>query len=344
MSTLPINKLPFALSLMLVLVYTAHQVCTIAHAEADEPPVAIETREAWSGVFGGTDVKFGFSVTPNEKVDGIAAWSFSANKRTISRGQQRLKVDAGQSEVVTVPLRVPTVKQGVVFEAQLRVQVVAQGASDSAAELIKPIWIFPDDPFYNRKTWLEELNIALFDPVGETEKVFDKAEIPYRLLPRSSAIEALEKGIVIVGEGVSLDSFRGLFEGLTNAAARGVPVLCLAPGEGSFPLPGASGDGAALQCFEFRRGDVVTELDKRLDAEGWPPAGELVSARLAVTSRRSQVLVEVARSTRAWPWLEWRYPDDGATFIICGFGIMRHWDDGPTPRYLLARILERLEK
>ena len=29
-------------------------------------------------------------------------------------------------------------------------------------------------------------------------------------------------------------------------------------------------------------------------------------------------------------------------FLLCGLGIVRYWDEGPTPRFLLARLFEHL--
>ena len=41
-----------------------------------------------------------------------------------------------------------------------------------------------------------------------------------------------------------------------------------------------------------------------------------------------------------WPWLTIEYPETNGRFIFCGFRLIKHWDDGPTPRFLLSRILE----
>jgi hypothetical protein len=49
-------------------------------------------------------------------------------------------------------------------------------------------------------------------------------------------------------------------------------------------------------------------------------------------------------SRAAWPWLEVKFEDapamdNGGTLIVCGFGIIKYWNEGPVPRYLFWAIL-----
>ena len=85
------------------------------------------------------------------------------------------------------------------------------------------------------------------------------------------------------------------------------------------------------------------DLDKRLDATSWPPDGKVVASSLAVRSRREVVVADAVAGDTAWPWLELRFPGDRAKLVVCGFGIVSHWEAGPAPRFLLARILEFLD-
>ena len=136
---------------------------------------------------------------------------------------------------------------------------------------------------------------------------------------------------------------RGYREPLHLIAAGGVSVLCLAPVDGDFAFPGVEQGHPKPGRVSLRASDVIGEFDKRLDSDGWPPRGKMVAAGLEPSSRRGRVVLSVTDSRQAWPWLEVTYPG-GGRLIVCGFGLIDHWQAGPTPRYLLMHILERLSR
>ena len=128
-----------------------------------------------------------------------------------------------------------------------------------------------------------------------------------------------------------------------RTAAGGVPVVCLALSSGELPMPGTAGADLPVPArVVLGRQDAITTLDKRLDAAAWPPDGEVVASTLSITSKRYRVVGEVGEAKDGWSWIEVRYPKPGATLLICGFSVVEHWDAGPAPRYLLARMLEHV--
>jgi hypothetical protein len=323
---------------------------------AAEPAVRIAAREPWSAVFGDTQVEFHFDLSSDRAFDGRIAWALRADRRTLFRGETPV-TSPDQPATVAIPLRIPPVKEGLVFGTELEVSVYEDRGPKPAASLVKPLWIYARDPFVDRSQWLTDLKLVLYDPVGKTAAVLDQTHIPYRELRNPAALAELPEGLLVIGEGLSLADHRTVADAICQTAAGGVPVLCLAPVDGSFDLPGgttAAGNDAGQTAgasshatarphsLTFRRADVLADLDHRFDDQGWPPDGKLMARSLALTSEAGRVVAQVIASPDGWPWLQVRYPPPGAVLIVCQFTLIEHCDAGPTPRFLLARLLEYL--
>jgi len=311
-------------------------------ATAAEPTAEIAPVEGWSTFFSGDQVKLHYRLQTSDTMRGRLAWSHSAQRRPVARGERAVTVDETKPTEVEIALQLPEVREGVVYDTDLTVRLL-DSRGEVVAEHQRVLRLFPRDPFTDRHEWLEELKIVLYDPPGKTSEVFDDAEIPYKTARSLSVLEETNKGIVVIGEGVSLADHANLPKVMTKVAASGVPVLCLAPADGRLAFPGSEAEQPTAKSISLRRGNVITEFDKRLDAEAWPPDGELAVAGLEMTSFRGRVLLSVAEPPQSWPWFEVTYPD-GGRIIVCGFGIVRCWQAGPTPRYLLASVLEQLSE
>ncbi len=314
---------------------------------AADPPV-VQPAETWSCVFGGSEVKFGYAVASDETFDGRFAWRFSIGPRTVLSGERAVYVLADESVDVLVPLLMPPVREGVVVEGELRIDVMSEPDGKSAAGHVRPVWIFPRSPFVDRTAWLKSCEITLFDPEGETAAVLEKEDVPFRLAVRTGALAGISDGMLLVGEGISLQGYRGLPETLYRAASSGIPVLLLAPSDGSLPLPGVSGSTyPSPQSLRLRRSDVIREMDKRLDANGWLPDDCVPASRFSLVGSHRGVSLEIAAGDAGgteggWPWVEIDYNQKRGKMIMCGFRIIRRWESGPVPRFLLVRLLEEL--
>lgn len=330
-----------------------------------EPAVSLQPCEAWSTFFADEEVSLSYHVEARSDFTGAAGWLLSVNSRTVVRGESPLRVKAGQPATLPITFHTPPVKEGVIVGADLSVSMYDQAAAEPTT-FNRPIWIFPRNPWSDRADWLKRLDIALYDPVGKTAEVFERSGIPHREAHNLSSLTAIREGLVVVGEGVSLTQQKALPESLFRLAARGVPVVWLAPADGWFALPGVAGsDHPWPEAVSLRSNVVITKLDKRLDALAWPPDGNVFARRLLVTSRGDRVVAEVTASGEGWPWLEIRYPvpemteGDSPIFadhrfatvpgksgqsptliVLCGFAVIERWESGPTPRYLFARLLE----
>jgi hypothetical protein len=140
---------------------------------------------------------------------------------------------------------------------------------------------------------------------------------------------------------MSFKDYRGLGDMMVKTAARGIPVLCLAPAGGEMTMPGAGdADLPKPRSMRFAGNELIVQLDKRLDAEAWPPDGRVAAGGLKLRGDRGPVVGETAKES-AWPWVELEYGGKGR-LVVCGFGIVEKWKNGPAPRFLFAKVLEHM--
>jgi hypothetical protein len=319
----------------------------LLHSVEQKERTTLRPKEEWSAIFAEKAVTFHFTVKAARDFTGRAVWTFAAENRTVlpkGRGEARLKVAAGQSAEFKVPLETPPLRPGVTLATTLTVALLADGAKDAAAVHERTLWVFGADPFAGRTKWLKEFKIALWDPDPQrkTAKAFESLKIPFEELPAAANLVAVKEGVLVIGQGASFRDEPRLAEDLVRAARRGVPVLCLAPAEGTFLLPGAGPGGDAPRGFRFRRQDVITEFDKRLDARAWPPDGKVTAGSLALKAEDGKVVVEVLPGGGAWPWLEIEFPEEKSRLVFASFNFIGQWEAGPAPRHLLARLFEWL--
>ena len=290
-------------------------------AGAEATPLCV--RESWSGYWGGQETTFHVENATGEAV----GWRLAIRNQTVARGEARPANDG--APVVTVPM--PPVKEGVALEAQLVLTTVS-------TSLVKTLHLFHTNAVAGRRELLESRHIRLFDPEGATAEVFDAAEIPYTLVANLSALDVPDS-LIVVGEGVSLDEYPGLAQAIWNAAANGRAVLCLAPAEGFLPLPVA--DAVRPSSLALRDAEIVRELDKRLDAKAWAPDGVMATRHFTPAVEGQQIVARMTGPETGWPCLAIAYPGGGRV-VLCAFDVVKKWQTGPAPRYLLVRLLEVL--
>ena len=312
----------------------------VAGSGARADPSAIALQEPWSNLFGGKEAVL-HATLQGEAFEGRVAWELSAAGRTLARGECAVRTAAGERGTVEIRLAVPEVNPGVIMAMKLAVSAIGGGADKVVGSVQRDLWAFPSDPFTGRSEWLKALDIRLFDSVGATAKVFDEAKVSYTAVRNMDALGPPGNGLLVVGEGVSFRDYRGLGDSLIKAAADGWPVLCLAPAGGAVTIPLAVGaelpepKGVAL-----RRQDIIPQLDKRLDADGWMADGKASGSGLKLTGNRGPIVAEVVGQSGAWPWLDMTFDKGRGKLVICSFGIVGGWAESPTPRFLFVKVLE----
>ena len=69
----------------------------------------------------------------------------------------------------------------------------------------------------------------------------------------------------------------------------------------------------------------------------------MIASTIALTAEEGVVQGTIA-PVGGWPWMEANYPEAHGRLVICGFSIISQWDASPTPRFLFARLLERVSE
>lgn len=328
------------MKLIIASVATLQLTVACLYATGADETATITPVEKWSSLFGGQEVKLHFRVAEEEAgnagVEGSLQWHYSANQRTLARGEVELR--RSDSGIVEVTLQVPKVRNGVIFQTDLAVAYVPRGTKDETATLTKLLWLFPEDPFADQRETLKERSLSLFDPEGRTADLFEKMELPHQRIRNTSALDDRDRySYVIVGEGTSLIRNRGLAERLLSFAASGGSVLMLAPSEGVIPMPGEAEETRPGE-LRFRQHQVIRDFDKRLDARFLPATDGFAGSKISLRTRLNRIGLVVSESGE-WPWLTIEYPETNGRFIFCGFSLIKHWENGPTSRHLLNRIL-----
>lgn len=309
-------------------------------ADEEESVVSIQTGSQQSDFFGGQQGTLSYQFISKEPVQGKLLWQYAAGARTLARGEDTLQLAPGRPGVFELPIEFPPVREGVVFATRMVISIV-DGNNEPLATYEQPIWLFPEDPYADRRQWVEGLDIHLYDPEDATVECFEEAKIPYTRITNSNVLTEFEGAILIVGSGTSLSKNRGLTDNLMKLAQRGVRVICIAPVDGEFPWPTRE-EFPELAGMQFSSKQAIRDLDKRL-SPNFDSLADPAEARNTVTleSRRGQLRVNLAEAPEGWPWWQVRFDNDG-TCILCCFDLIQHWNSSPTPRYMLAALLEKL--
>ena len=145
----------------------------------------------------------------------------------------------------------------------------------------------------------------------------------------------------MIGEGIDLTRVGGIGDAIFSLAGRGIPVLCLAPAAGELPYPAV--EGVAPDALRFDDARIVHEIDKRLSAVAWPADRLAPVHRFVPAVIHNELGLRVAVQPIGWPWIEASYPEK-TKLILCGFPIIATWEREATASYLLAGILQTLER
>ena len=153
-------------------------------SKVEKKDVTITPTRAYGNVFGGEEIEFKFRVDSAKAIKGRVVWRLAAGHRDRQgrrgRAGRRAQRPRGCRDQVRAP---PEIKDGVVLHTKLTLSVVRRRAGPSRSR--------PSNKTCgsSRKTrsriareWLKKLKINLYDPKGDTAKVFTAAKVPFEEL------------------------------------------------------------------------------------------------------------------------------------------------------------------
>lgn len=289
----------------------------------------------WATLPGDTDTHVR-CVLPQEFARGEQiSWRLAAeNNRTLASGEA-----AANGPTVTLSMRTPPVRDGVMLETSLQVSGSAEAQGGPRA---RTLFIMPPDPFaVTPKEW-KKRNVRIYDPESSLIPRLEKLALEYEVIENPDALDDVRDGLLVIGEGVSFRDMPALWEGLNRVAASGVPVLCLSPADGTVELPGtAQSSLPSPRRVTWRRSDVTTAMHAHL---AWPSVidGSPAVRSFALRGEGASIVIDMAGEGSGWPWLEIDYAAPHGKLILCGLSLGPNWEASPTPAWLFAATLEYL--
>lgn len=283
-----------------------------------------------SCVFAESSAAWRLALADDTAYEGNVAWNLSLSGGVVARREQNVAVRQEAFAELDVRVDLPAVRAGVEVEGRLAATLL-DGPRQIRAEFEMPVWIFGRDPAAQKQQWLQELDLRVYDPEGHMLRELNDLGWPCRPVVNLAAFETLGSATLIIGEGCSLRSQRGLMDSAVRAAQQGARVVFLAPTEGEFTPPGATEVAVGPAALHFHDATFARILDKRFDL----PA-QRAAFRLTGTRTGSLVIVD---SAGGWSSLEARWAN-GGTLLLVGYGLLEAWEDSPVPRHLLFKMLE----
>lgn len=299
--------------------------------------LTIETGSPWRGIFADKVVPYEIILTGKQNSYASLTWRLSSKGRVLSSGQQAIRFGSGNTVTTTLPLQTPPLKQGISIEAQLIIEVADETHSEQKTDYKSKLNIYGPDLLLTNRHFYQQLNIQLFDPIGNTAKIFDDLKIPYVARSKAQLVNLTEKRLIVVGAGVALDQQRGLIDTLIEHARNGQRVLILQPITGDFSVSDLSTNSKIRpSTMSFTDDSVVQSFAQGYD---WITNTSKTHG-ISLLNHRQTVLAQIAKHNRNnWDWLQINFDQSGGKLIICMLLFDRYIDTGPVPQIIFIRLL-----
>jgi len=269
--------------------------------------------------------------------DSRVWYSINKDSRTITRGTARVESDGS----VALSVSLPELKPGVAMRFDLEIRAGSdQGPRVKGATL----WALSEKPRVSGFKPAGERQLLLYDPAGNTEKAFQSIGLACESAGRLETLVDATNAVIVVGEGVSLESERALGDVLIAAVLRGNRVLLLAPTDGVVKPPEGGPRrllaGAAVAVLGGERKAGSPTLDFGL----YSPTNSLNKAFFRLGSDESGGTTITVNLESGEQSVGWDYVQKTGRFRACGLGLVEQWDKKPSMRWFLMEMIEELNK
>lgn len=317
------------------------------HVGWDDPPYRLSVEDVPVNCFAKSLVSMSVRLAGPERSGLRLDWELTVQRRIVQRGSSRVSLAGGNPESIKIEFTTPDVAPGVIVESILEVRVLDDTGSVRLRRSV-PINVFHSNPFEIEYARIKELNLDFVDP----EK---------SLLPLVGELGLCDYSEKAVNEAASVDVLTvapmkvwpsSVVHQIENTLKIGGCVLCLGTESARLCL---EEDPSNLNGLFTAKGDFGMRLDRRLSVLGLQPVGTCQTQ----LNRLGGIDVSIRSEKHGWTYIEGCFSmqacnvggdrvyrsDQGAMvprFIYCALNLVDEWHDSPSPRYLLAMMLDRL--
>lgn len=264
-------------------------------------------------------------------------YAISKETRAIAKGTARVESDGS----VVLLVKLPELKPGVAMRFDLEIRA---GSDQGPRVKEATLWALSEQPRVSGFKPTGERQLLLYDPAGNTEKAFQSIGLACESVGCLETLADATNAVIVVGEGMSLESERGLGDVMTGAVLRGNRVLLLAPTDGVVKPP----EGGPWRLLAGASGAVLGGERKAgspsLDLGLYPSTNSLNKAFFRLGSDetgRTTVTVSLDSGEQS---VGWNYVQKPGRFRACGLGLVENWDKKPAMRWFLMEMIEELNK